>query len=101
MATKFRNIELVFTPSEDEAHELRNIIIEKGLPDMIDETLSGYCMDENEKNTMLLRFVSNLSDIHVLEFSFPDIISDPKLASAEREIASVLEAFSKSTSLSV
>jgi hypothetical protein len=100
-ATTFRNIGAVHTFTEDEAYEIRSVILDNGLPSEIDEIFSRYCSDADEKNTILRRHVSQMSDLHQFEVTFPDVLSKPELDDAEKKVASALEEFSESTHLSV
>jgi hypothetical protein len=97
-ATKLRNNGVVFSITEDQAYNIREILVEKVVPSNKFKTLlSRYCMNASESTAVLRRFLSQLADVHQLEVTFPNILSKPKLASAEAKIAASLEEFSKST----
>jgi len=93
----FRNIGAVHTFTEDEAKKLRIGIFDKGLPSHIDQIFSQYCLNADEKNSVLAGVVSQLVDHRNLQVTFPDLLSNPQLADAEARAADVLEEFSNST----
>jgi hypothetical protein len=99
--TKLRDNGVVFSITEDQAYNMRDSVLEKGLPPKFKRILSRYCENASERKGVQLRFVSQLSDVHQFEATFPDVLSKPKLASAEKKIASTLEEFSQSTYISL
>ena len=99
--TKLRDNDVVFSITEDQAYNMRAIVLEKGLPPKVKTILSQYSENVSERKEVLLRFISQLSDVHQFEATFPDVLSKPKLASAEKKIASTLEEFSQSTYISL
>jgi hypothetical protein len=101
-ASKLRKNGVVFSITEDQAYNIREILVEKVVPSNKFKTiLSRYCMNAAESKKVERRFLAQLADVHQLEVTFPNVLSNPKLASAESKIASSLEEFSKSTYISL
>jgi hypothetical protein len=96
--TKLHKNGAVFSITEDQAENTRGIVVEKGLPYEFKSVLSRYGKNASERREILLLFVSQLSDVHQFEVTFPDVLSKPELASAENRVASALKEFSESTS---
>jgi hypothetical protein len=100
VATGLRDNEAVLSITEEMAYKLRSILLEKGLPYKVKGILSRYCANAYERNAILRRFLSQMSDFHQFEVTFPDVISRAELASAEEKLALTFEEFSKSTYIS-
>jgi len=98
---KLRENGVVFSITEDQAFKIRRILVETGVPPKFKRILSRYCENDSEKRGVLLRYLSQLADVHKLEVTFPNFLSNPKLASAEKKIASTLDEFSHSTYISL
>jgi hypothetical protein len=99
--SELHKADLVFKLTEDQAYNIRGRLLEKDARSRFRRYLSKYGMDSGESKEIERRFLSQLGDFHQFEAAFPNVLSEPKLASAESEIASCFEEFSKSTYISL
>jgi hypothetical protein len=98
---KLRDNGVTFSINEEQAYKIRAMLVKNRLPPKCRGIVLRYCRNESERKDVLRRILSQLYDVHQFEVTFPDFLARPKLASAEKKMAAVLEEFSKSTYVSL
>lgn len=95
---KLRSSGIMLAATDDQAREMRSMIIENGIPEQIHNIIQAYGSNPQERDDIEGTFIMSIVDINALKAPFPDSMTPAGLSSAEQSIASALKEFSTSAS---